>query len=109
MIMHRKQSRFALVAAASAAVVSLFTGQTRAAVTETWDNGGGDSLWSNNTNWNPDAAVATNDAKFSSATATTSNSTVTNIVDANTTVNSLAYNQFGTAATAGTLLYHITQ
>src|SRR5204863_608132 len=38
---------------------------------------------------------------------TASNSTVTNIVNANTTINSLGYNQFGT--TSAGVLYHITQ
>ena len=75
-------------------------GRSALAATETWDNGGGDQLWSNNTNWNPDADVTGNDAKFTTATGTTSNTTVTSIVSANKSVNSLGYNQFGTSSAA---------
>jgi fibronectin-binding autotransporter adhesin len=104
--MRRHHRAVCVLAAASAGVLGLFAQQSRAA-TETFDNGGGDLLWSNNTNWNPDAAVDTNDAKFGAVGSTLSNSTVTNIVDVSRTVNSDGYNQFGT--TAGTVAYHITQ
>src|SRR5437868_9256791 len=104
--MHRNQRRFIVLAAASAGVLSL-AGRSALAATETWDNGGGDQLWSNNTNWNPDADVTGNDAKFTTATGTTSNTTVTNIVNASKSLNSLGYNQFGTSSAA--TVYHITQ
>lgn len=69
-----------------------------AAATLTWDNGGGDKLWSTATNWNPDGAPSGNDIVFT-ATGTAALGTVTNTVDGSVTVNSLNYQYSGTAQT----------
>jgi len=69
-----------------------------AAAVLTWDNGGGDKLWSNSTNWNPDGAPSGNDIVFTN-TGTASLGTVTNTVDASVTVNTLNYQYTGTAQT----------
>ena len=103
----RRGHRALFVLAAAAGGVGLLPSTDALGAVSTFDNGGLDLFWSNNANWNPDAAVAGNDAKFNSATATTSASTVTSVVDANTSVLSLGYNQFG--ATSAGVLYHVTQ
>jgi fibronectin-binding autotransporter adhesin len=103
----RGNRAFLTFAAAAASVAGLVNSAAQAAV-ETWDNGGADLLWSNDVNWNPDGPVEGSDAKFDAPGSTTSNSTVTNIVNASRSVLSLGYNQFG-GTTAATAQYHITQ
>src|SRR5690349_939471 len=103
--MHRPRRVSIILAAASAGVLG-YCGMAPAAAV-TWDNGGADQLWSNATNWNPDGAVDGNDAKFTTATGTTSATTVTNVVDASKTINSLGYNQIGISSAA--VVYHVTQ
>src|SRR5439155_25788483 len=103
--MHRRERALIVLAAAAAGVVSVITPATYAA-TKTFDNGGGDQLWSNPTNWNTDGAVDGNDAKFNATASSTAQLTVTSIVDANRSVLSLGYNQVGVA---GGSIYHTTQ
>ena len=57
----------------------------------TWDNGGGDQLWSNNANWNADNPAAGNDITFNNTASVGSAGTVTNIVDASVSIASLNY------------------
>src|SRR5436305_1523509 len=102
----RRSQKIAVLAAASGSVVG-FAGSGSRAATSTWDNGGGNLLWSNAVNWSADTAVDGNDAKFGLTGSTTSNSTVTSILDSNKTINSLGFNQSG--ATAGTVVYHTLQ
>ena len=76
----RRERSLGLLAAACAGAIT-FSSLPAGAATETWDNGGGDQLWSNSVNWSPDAAVDGNDARFTNTTAVAAQTTVTSIVD----------------------------
>src|SRR5688572_12268801 len=93
--MRRHRALMVLAAACAGVVASAAaTPNVARAAAVTWDAGGTGGLWSDNANWSGDVAVAGNDAKFADAGAVANGSTaVTNTVDGNTTVNSLAYNQ----------------
>lgn len=67
----------------------------------TWDNGNSNGLWSDSVNWNPDSAASGNDITFA-ATGVAAAGTVTNTVDANTTINTLAWTNTGGSASAHT-------
>lgn len=89
---------FNLKMAAFVAVCMFSTLDQAHAAAIAWDNGGGDQLWSNTANWNPDSAAAANDLTFGE-TGKGATGTATNIVDATLSINSLSYLNTGTAAT----------
>jgi trimeric autotransporter adhesin len=66
-----------------------------------WDNGNTNQLWSDAVNWNPDSAASGNDISFA-GTGAAAAGTTTNIVDANTSINSLLWSNTGGAASAQT-------
>lgn len=61
-----------------------------------WDNGGANLIWSDSLNWNPDGAAAANEITFDATGSSTTAGTVTNIVNANVTINTLSYVNTGT-------------
>jgi hypothetical protein len=94
-LMKTRKFLFGSVILPAAAFVSFSASANAAAIT--WDNGGANQLWSNPTNWNPDGAAAGNEITFDATAASTTAGTVTNIVDANVSVNTLLFNNVGTA------------
>lgn len=85
----------------AAVTAPLFFSNAANAAAITWDNGNTNQLWSDSLNWNPDSAAAGNDITFAAA-GTAASGTVTNIVDANTNINSLTWTNVGGAASAHT-------
>lgn len=61
------------------------------AIALTWDNGGGNMLWSNSSNWNPDNPASGNDITFDNSVGSGTQGVTTNIVDASVAINSLSY------------------
>lgn len=98
-----KTSRFSSLAACFSVASSVaFIGSDAArAAAISWDNGNTNNLWSDSVNWNPDSAASGNDITFA-ATGVAAAGTVTNIVDANTTINTLAWTNVGGSASAHT-------
>jgi len=84
--MRHPRSLMVLAAACAGVAVASIPASSARAATATWDAGGTGMLWSDNANWNPDAAVEASDARFAAGGAVTTAGTVTNIVDANTSV-----------------------
>ncbi|MGI9177365.1 MAG: beta strand repeat-containing protein, partial [Pirellulales bacterium] len=86
----------------TAVAASVFLGShlARAAVL-TWDNGGGDQLWTTVTNWNPDGTPSGNDVVFAN-TGTAAAGVVTNDTDGNWTINTLNFLNTGSSGGAQT-------
>jgi autotransporter-associated beta strand protein len=103
-----------LSAAVVAAVLGLPHARTRAA-TATWQGGGTTLNWSDAANWTGNLP-ADNDVVFGSAGAGATQTTITNVVDANFTIQSLLYGQafttipdtFHTTQIAGGVTLNIT-
>ncbi|MFM7245160.1 MAG: beta strand repeat-containing protein [Planctomycetaceae bacterium] len=89
--------RRSITGLAVAVVAGAFAGSTAPAALVTWDNGGATQLWSTTTNWDPDGAVAGNDAVFTNVGAS-GTATASSIVDSSVAVNSLSFLNSGTAS-----------
>ena len=104
--MRRQRVLMVLAAACAGVAASAAAPNVVRAAAVTWDGPAG-GLWSDDANWAPDSPVAGNDAKFAATGAVTSSAgTVTNVVGADATINSLGYNHAGISTDNNT---HTTQ
>ena len=89
------------LSAAACIAALLLVPQTARATVLTWDNGGGDKLWTTSINWNPDGTPSGNDIVFST-TGTAAAGVITNDTDGDVTINTLNYLNTGSSAGAQT-------
>ncbi len=62
------------------------------AVTVYWKGGGSDNLWSTGANWTPSNPLTVDDVIFNNTASVSTAGSITNIVSADRTINTLSYN-----------------